>query len=150
MDFLGKGEEIVFELKEGWKDQFGGTLVLTNKRLVFLKEGKVDEELQLNQVNEAYIDEPFVGLAVIRIPLTNGEEHEIKLVEKSFLSWVLFIIDVIFIASMVALGTIFLVWVWLLIAQALFVLIGIWSKLSYLSKQRSLSYRWVTVINRII
>ena len=87
-DFLEENEGILLELEKGWKAVRHGEkfewskslfrfdllrdLILTNKRIVFLKKGKVDSEIRLDQITEVYPDTVGTGNPYVRIKLKQG------------------------------------------------------------------------------
>jgi len=86
---LEEGEEILQELEKGWyavrhgerfewsKSMFRfdllRKLILTNKRLIFLKKGKIDSEIPIDQIVEVIPDAIGTGNPYIRLKLKNNE-----------------------------------------------------------------------------
>lgn len=86
---LEEGEQVLQRLEKGWyavrhrekfewsKSMFrfglGRELVLTNKRLVFLKKGKVDSEIPLEEITKVSPDTIGSGNPYIRLRLRSEE-----------------------------------------------------------------------------
>ena len=85
---MQEGEEILLRLEKGWyairhgekyewskaffRFELRRKLILTNKRILFLKEEKLASEIPLDQIIEAYPDVQGIGNHYIRLKLKDG------------------------------------------------------------------------------
>lgn len=71
-DFIKEDEKTILLLDETWHDKKGRVLFLTDKRLLFIKDNKINEEINLENIKEAYLDANRIGATRLKISLKNG------------------------------------------------------------------------------
>lgn len=125
---LRYGEKIILKLGEdeyiGWRKN----LILTNKRLIFLKKDKIDSEIPIDEIAEVFPHLVWVRISTMKGLLRNGREPSMKIILKNGRE-----VSIIFFC------------------RGIKALKGALLGRSYLiPKQKSIINRWVNAINNLI
>ncbi|HIE14224.1 TPA: hypothetical protein EYP70_03015 [Candidatus Bathyarchaeota archaeon] len=68
---LSKDEHLVLSLENEWKAN-NQNILLTNERILFIRDENITSEIRLNHIAEAYVAPSFLGAPSIKIRIFGG------------------------------------------------------------------------------